>query len=133
MLTRQSVTVASRIMLPAYIAHAAFYGTLYVTDPGGRYEVTPGLAFARLLMPMDAWGLILLAVAALIGAALLTNRRPLMIGVLYLYMAVNLMWAAIYFGAPFINAYASWGGCGHNLLAATACVASARSLMKREV
>jgi len=120
-------------MLPAYIAHAVFFGVLYVTDPGGRLLVAPGLAFARMMMSMGAWGLILLIVAALMASALVTGRRALMIAALYLYMAVNLMWAVIYFGAPFVNEYASWGGAGWPLLVATACVASARSLMKREV
>lgn len=132
-LTRDNVTAAARIMLPAYPAHAIFYGLLYAFDPGDRYERAPGLAFARVMMDMWQWGLILLAAASIMVAALSTHNRRLEIGVLYGYAAVNVVWAAIYFGAPFVSPDAAYGGPGHVLLVATACIASAVSLQHGEV
>lgn len=131
-LDRAHMTRASWIMLRAYTLHAIFFGVLYIADPGGRLDRAPGLAFARLMMPLALWGMLLLLVAAFLTGAILTGSRALGIAVLWCYASTNVLWAAIYAAAPFVSPDATFGGPGHPLLIATACVASAVSLQRRE-
>ena len=120
-------------MLPTYAAFAGFFGLLYMVDPQGRLERAPGLALARLLMPMTLWGIFLLGVAALMVAALITGRRMWFITALYVYMVAAVVWAGVYTGAVWITPDASFGGGAWPAFLAVACYASSRSLFRREV
>lgn len=131
-LTRDNVTTEARIMLPAYLALAGFFGLLYLVDPQGRLQRSPGLTLARALLPMPAWGCIFLGIAVVMGAALLTHRRFWFILALYLYGACALMWAAVYLGATFLSPDASFGSPAWPLFVAVCCYAEARSLLRGE-
>lgn len=120
-------------MLPAYVVHASFFGILYVLDPGGRLERAPGLAMARMLLPMWAWGFILLTVAVVMVSAMTSRRRLPEVAALYGYCSVNVLWGLIYTGSAFLSPDATFGAGGHQFLIAAACIASARSLQSREV
>lgn len=131
-LTREQVTSASRIMLPTYVAHSAFFGVLYLLDPQGRLQRAPGLTLARQLLPMEAWGAIFLAISVLMCAGLLLQGRRRFTFALYLYAVTLLIWAGIYAGAVFVNPDASYGSFVWPLGWAVACCASARTLERHE-
>jgi hypothetical protein len=123
------VSGPSRIMMPVYVAHATFFGMLYVIDPMGRLERTPGLTAARALLPMWAWGLMFLALAAVMLTARMSGRGALMVWGLYAYAATLIIWAGVYAAAPFITPDASIAGPAWALTVSAACFATARSVL----
>lgn len=130
-LTRENVTAASRIMLPAYALHAWWFGIVYAFDPQGRLHMTPGLAMARYIgVPFVIWGAMILLVAIMLTWALLGHYRQLAIFALYCYLAIFGWWALIYGGSAFLTLQTSLGGAAWPFLGACACAASARSLSK---
>lgn len=123
------VTGPSRIMLPAYAAHAVGLGLVYIIDAGGRLERVPGLAAARAMLPMRAWGLIFIALAAIMLAARFTERTTLLAWGLLAYGTAMILWAAVYLAALFVSPDASPAGPLWPLIVAAACMASARSVL----
>lgn len=128
-LERLHVTGPSRIMLPAYVAHATFYGLLYLINPQGRLDRAPGLAGARALLPIPAWGAFFLALAAIMVVARYAEAPRWLMLALLTYAVAMVVWAGVYALAPLLSNDASLGGPAWPLLVAAACVASYRSIL----
>lgn len=130
-LSRTGVTVASRTMIPAYVAHATWFGIIYVFDPFHRVAHAPGLTLARSIgLPMSLWGAMFLTMAALMVAAMIRGSRDLFVFALYCYAVVMVWWACIYGGSALVTREASVAGAGWPLFVATACHASAKSILR---
>jgi hypothetical protein len=129
-LTRDTVTAASRVMLPTYVAFFTVLGVNYIAARGTA-DASPPLAFANDVMPLPAWGGMFLGCALLMASALLLRRRLLYRFALRMCALSMLFWAAII-------AAASWAGdatpfaAAWPAFAAAACIASDRSLAAQE-
>jgi hypothetical protein len=133
-LTRERVSTPSRIMLPAYLFHAAWFAIVYFFDPQGRLSHSPGLASVRYIgVSFDLWGMLLGAIAIMLAASLIWHLRQLAIFALYCELAMMGWWALIYVTSAFLDPGASLGASAWPILAATACAASARSLMRGDM
>lgn len=132
-LTRATVTAASRIMLPAYVIHATWFGLVYFLDPQGRVSRNPSLTAARVMLPMWAWGLLFLGLAVMMVVAMASHRRNLEVYALMIYATANVVWALVYFAALFLSPDASFNGPAASGLVACACIASTVSLLRREI
>lgn len=127
------VTTASRVMLPAYLLHNCWFAVIYMFDPQGRLERTPGLASARYIgLPFEVWGVLVGMIAAMIAVSLVGHFRVLMVFALYCNMVVLVWWAVIYGSSALISPDSSLAGGMWPTLAAFACHASAKSLMRTE-
>lgn len=133
-LTRATMTAASRIMLPAYVAFTAWLGYQYLVDPTGRIARSHGLVYPRQVMggTMAPWGWVFLGLAALMLVALIVKHRGA--------FALALGMGVVIFGI--------WTGCSIKSMAldptvaptapvvwlfiATACLASLVSLVADE-
>jgi hypothetical protein len=130
-LTRHTVTAASRIMLPTYVAFFAALGANYLIADETAMQ-SPALRFADAFMPLPAWGALFLACAAIMVTALVTQCRILyrwalrMCGMSMVFWAVVIAWAS--FDGDATPLAAIWAA-----FVAAACYASDRSLANREV
>jgi hypothetical protein len=133
-LTRTRVTVASRTMIPVYVAHAAWFGTVYTFDPFHRLASAHSLTLARVIgLPMPLWGVMYLTMAGLMVWALVRHSRQLFVWALYCYAVVMAWWAIIYAGSAILTHDASVVGVGWPVFVAVACHASAKSILRGEV
>lgn len=132
-LTRATVTAASRIMLPTYVALNIVVGLTYALDPGGRIARVDSLAFQRDVMPMSMWGLIFVALAVVMSVALISHTRELMSFALYACAVTWALWAAMYAGSLGIDPDASPIPPVLAAFVALACISSAISLLRGEV
>lgn len=134
-LDRESVTAASRIMLPAYVVFFAWNAANYILTPRAILTDAPAIDYADQIMPMPAWGLVFAANAALMLTALIIARAWSRSAFVYaLWVGIVTMGCySLVFVAATIYGGASLGACSWPLLAATACYASQRSLLKQEV
>lgn len=132
-LDREHVTVASRLMIPAYAVFFACIGINFVATPLSRLAATPGLQFAQQSGGgIRLYGVLFLAVGAMIAGALMSRRRALCLYALYVGALAMALWAVVQLaGAAFAeNSPSSW--CWPALVA-VACLATSRSLRRREV
>lgn len=134
MLTRDSVTVASRVMLPAYVVLAAVYGMVYIFDPLGRLKDSHALAFPRAVMggTMVPWGFLFLGVAVFLAAMLRTQSRRGYVFGLCVFAAAWAAWAVMYGISIFTDPQTSVLAPVGPLFYFTAAIASALSLLTRE-
>ena len=93
-LTRDNVTVASRIMLPAYVAAFAGVGLLFVFQAASRTSSTI-FEVPKLLLPIQMWGLLFLAVSVSEVLALVLNRRRLFLRCLIVGSGLTTFWAVV--------------------------------------
>lgn len=127
MLTRDRVTIASRIMLPTYPVFAGIIGVVYMLDPGGRLPADRIFP----LLPADVWGAGFVIVAVMQVLALLSGRRGLYIAAL----APMAVWCAAWSVALAHHALtgtATYSGFAFPAIVATACIASMASLLAQE-
>lgn len=129
------VTVASRVMLPTYVALFGWLGAVYLLDPP-RLAASPALAYAATLMPLPMWGIWFLTVAALMAVALAGRRtgwawRQVYTYALWTGIVTMTVWAVV-FAAAALTAGASPGAAAWPGFAAVACYASYRSLQAGE-
>lgn len=133
-LTPVALTVASRVMLPTYVALFGWVGGVYVADPP-RLQESPALAYAATLMPLPMWGIWFLTVAALMAVALAGRRtgwaRQVYTYALWTGIVTMTVWAVV-FAAAALTARASPGAAAWPGFAAVACYASYRSLQAGE-
>lgn len=76
-LDRDHMTVASRIMLPTYVALFTGLGIAAALTPIDRLVATPFFRYANHLMSMRAWGGLFIACGLLMLVALLRQSRTL--------------------------------------------------------
>ncbi len=131
-LTRATVTAASRVMLPAYVALFAIIGVSYMTTPGQRLLESPALEYASRVLSMPVWGAMFLAASAVMVAALLRQERFWFRFALWLGIVCLAVWSALFILAA-IWSNASPSAWVWPAFAAVACFASDRSLLKGEV
>lgn len=130
-LTRDHVTIASRVMLPCYPVFALGVGLSFLLTPHGRLLATPTLAYIDQTISLEFVGAGFLAVAAVLAAALVTHRRR----TYQLALAVMCLWMLAYAGftlASAITAEASWSAWTWPAMIAAACWASSLSLAAQE-
>ena len=131
-LDRAHVTRASRIMLPTYVVFFGMVGLNYLTTSRDTLLATPALAYVDRVMSLRAWGLLFLAAALLMVAALATRRRLLYRFALRLCaLSMLLFTGATVAAACFSNATPF--GWAYPALVVAACAASDWSLATREV
>ena len=133
-LTKATVTVASRIMLPTYVALTAVIGLVYLLDPCNRLDGIPALTAPRWVMggQMWPWGLLFLGLSVVMLAAFNTHRREWFIFALYGCAATFLMWAIMYGISIFLDPTTSLLAPVYPLFVVRACRASAQSLLRGE-
>lgn len=131
-LDRAHVTVASRIMLPAYPLFAAGIGLSLILTPLDRLSETPAFRYVAELAPLRLWGAVFLTVAAVLVVALLVRRRPAYVLGLSLMCMWMLGWAGLLVASA-IKEESSWSAWTWPLFVAVACYASLASLLSREV
>lgn len=131
-MTRNTVTAASRIMLPTYVAMFGAIGLSYVFGPHKIAAASPALAFADRMMPLPAWGALFLGCSAMMAAALLTHRRMLYRWALRMCGVSMTIWALI-IGLATLHGDATPAAAAWPAFVAVACLASDRSLAVREV
>lgn len=128
-----SITVASRIMIPAYVLFFAAVGANFVFTSEQRLTKTPALQFAQSAaggLRLD--GSLFLMVAALIAGSMLWGRRMPCLYALYVAAIMMSVWGTVQFVAVFLGDSSPSGWCWPALVCA-ACVATSRSLRRREV
>lgn len=131
-LNRATITVASRIMLPTYVAFFGVLGLNYLVTPTDRLTASPSLAYANSVMPLPSWGGAFLGVSILMAGALTSGRRTLYrFGLLFCALTMT-VWTGVNIAAVFAT-QASPAGWDWPLLVVCACVATYRSLSILEV
>lgn len=131
-LDRDTITVASRLMIPAYAVFFAVVGSNFLLAPEHRLAATPGLQYAAVTGGIRLYGCLFLLVAAIITGALVSRRREPCLYALYVAAISMFLWAILQFVAVFFSAASPSGWCWPGLIC-TACIASSRSLRRREV
>ncbi|MBS45283.1 MAG: hypothetical protein CMH83_19365 [Nocardioides sp.] len=130
-LTRATITLASRVLLPSFPALATVLGGVWILTPRPELRATPFYAGLDDLVPLDAWGVAFVAIAATQIAALLAHSRKAyewtlaVLAVWLLVIGAVGFWFALNSNASFIAPAWHWFG-------ALACVATALSLDARE-
>lgn len=134
-LTRATVTVASRIMLPAYCLLCAAFGLVYTFDPGHRLNTVPALTFQRQVMggTMLPWGLLFLGLAVLMVLAFTRKSRMTFAFALCCCAVTWLLWGGMYAVSVAQEPRASVLAPVLPLFVVAACIASTASLLKGEV
>ena len=130
-LTRQNVTVASRVMLPTYVAFFLGVGLSLSLTPQDRLRLTPSFAYADRVVDLRLWGVGFLAVAVFLALAMLMRSRSAYragLSVACLWMAV---WAIVLALSAF-DASASFSAWTWPAFVALACYATLRSLSEGE-
>lgn len=93
-LNRDTVTVASRIMLPTYATVFGLIGALFLLQQPSRTS-TGAFDAAKDLMPIRVWGIVFLAVAALELAALAVHNRRTYLGGLVIGAGLAVFWTVV--------------------------------------
>lgn len=134
-MTRGSVTVASRIMLPTYVGLAGVYGLVYLFDPFNRLQYSHGLVFQRSLTggSMVPWGVFFLCLAGFLALQMFRHQRTAYVFVLCITAAIWLSWSICYVVSVVQDPKASLLAPVPTFVYFVAGVASALSLMAREV
>ena len=133
-LTKATVTAASRIMLPTYVALTAVIGLVYLLDPLDRLAGVHALAAQRWIMggQMWPWGLVFLGLSCVMLAAFRQKRRQWFVFALYGCAVTFGMWAVLYAVSIFLDPSTSLLAPVYPLFVVRACRASAKSLMRGE-
>jgi hypothetical protein len=101
MFSADSVTSATRIMLPAYVLLFLWIGTAYIATPQEQLKATPALNYADGLADLRVWGALFMVCAGLIVWAIVlevrgVSRYALLLGVLSMAVfAGTFVWAAV--------------------------------------
>jgi hypothetical protein len=134
-LTRETITVASRVMLPAYTILSAAFGLVYTFDPLDRLGRVHALAAQRAVMggSMLPWGLVFLALTALMVAAIVAKNRLLFAFGLCCCAMTWGMWSVLYAVSAVIDPQTSVLAPAFPAFVVACCVASTMSLLKREI
>lgn len=131
-LTRHTVTVASRVMLPLYPLFAIGVGLSFILTPRPRLVASPALAYADGFVDLQLWGIGFLAVAGILGLALFTHHRRTYQGAL----AVMAVWMSFYAATLLVAALkggATYSAWTWPAFVTAACIASLTSLESREM
>lgn len=131
-LTRDTITVASRTMVPAYSALCALWGLVFVIDPQARLARAPSLELARQWLELPVWGGLWLTLAAVMTLASLRQNREHYVAALGICCASWLAWGGVIEAAVFVRTDVSYLAGTLPWFVAVACWASIRSLLAQE-
>lgn len=132
-LSRESITIASRLMIPSYAVFFAAVGVNFLITPTDRLFATPGLRYVQTTGGgIRLYGVMFLVVSAILVAALLLRRRDPCLYALYVGALSMALWAFLQLAAALFSQASPSGWCWPGLVCA-ACVATSRSLRRREV
>lgn len=134
-LTRATVTAASRVMLPTYAALSAVFGLVYTFDPGHRLGGVHALAAQRQVMggTMLPWGAVFFALAGLMLLAFVKQSRMTFAFALCCCAVTWFLWGVLYAVSAVIDQETSFLAPALPLFVTAACIASTVSLLKDEV
>lgn len=131
-LSWDKITVASRKMLPTYVVFFAGVGINFLVTPLHRLAATPGLQYVDVAAGgIRIYGGLFLAIAGLIVLAMRLERLTPCLYALYLAAITLALWALMQIAAA-IWAQGSPSGFLWPWLGCRACIASAKSLRRRE-
>lgn len=130
-LTRANVTVASRVMLPAYTIFFAIIGAGLITTPFQRLSASPMLRYADTIMSVRIWGALFVACALLMLAALARQHRTMFRFALLICFFSMVLWTIVAALGVLYEpvSYSAWAWPA---MIAAACMATNRSLAKGE-
>lgn len=128
--TRESVTSASRVMMPVYVIFFGWIGSAYFFSGPDMLE-TPALLYANDILDLRVWGVLSLCVAAAVLAAMVGGSRGLLSYALLFGFLCCCVWTAVFVAAAVFGEGSNAGGAWP-MLAAAACFASYRSVSRRE-
>lgn len=131
-LDRQHITIASAVMLPAYAILDALFGVVFISDPEHRLGLAPSLVAAREYLTLPLWGVMWIALTALMTFALIVKARWVFVVALALNIAAWALWAVVVELAVIDQANVSYLAGALPLFVAVASFASLLSLMSRE-
>lgn len=130
-LTRETVTAASRVMLPTYVIFFGWVGAAYVFTDHTALLVTPALRYADAVLDLRVWGVLALLIAALTLAGIIAEDRHVTAYALLLGLVCCLVWTGLFICAAVFGGGSPSGGAWP-FLGAAACFASYRSVVRRE-
>lgn len=130
-LTRKTVTVAQRVMVPVNTIFAAVLGYAY-TFEAEQLETAAAYRSAAEILPLEAWGVGFLGIAAWLAAAtvVLHHRRLFVVGLAWLG-AWMLVWTGVFI-AVYLKGDATFVAWIFPAYVAAACWASMLSLLAQE-
>lgn len=131
-LDRDHVTIASRVMLPAYVLADLLFGVAFVL-PGSRPLRAPALGPARDVLPLAVWGGIWLAVAVVMAAALLRRSRLMFTFALSTNAVAWFLWGCLLEAAVLSQPAVTYLACVLPWFVAVASIASMQSLLREEI
>jgi hypothetical protein len=128
-LDRAHLTVASRIMVPAYVVFFGFVGANFMLSSFHRLVASPMLRYADQVLSIRLWGALFATCALLMLAALMLKHRDLYRFALLLCAVSMSVWTLVAIAGVFVEpiSYSAWVWPA---LVATACFASNRSLVR---
>lgn len=130
-ITRETVTAASRVMLPVYVVFFGWIGGAYFLGNRDTLLQTPALNYADQLLDLRVWGVLSLCVAAAVLAALVGGSRNLLAFALLFGFLCCLVWCGVFVAASILGTASPAVGAWP-FLAAAACFASYRSVAREE-
>jgi hypothetical protein len=131
-LTRATMTVASRRMIPTYPILAAIVGLTFVLTPSADLRGNAeAFVYIDKNVGLHAWGWGFLVVATLMVAALIVGQRHVYQGVLAVFLVWLVAFSAVLAVAA-LHGSASWSAWAWPAFGARACWASFLSLDTRE-
>jgi hypothetical protein len=131
-LTRDTVTVASRTMVPAYSGLCALWGLVFVIDPQDRLAHAPSLELARQWLALPVWGGLWLTLAAVMTLAALLHDRQHYLAALGICCTSWIAWGGVIEASVFVRPDVSYLAGTLPWFVAVACWASIRSLLAQE-
>lgn len=131
-LTRDTVTVASRVMLPVYPVLYGAVGLAFVFQAVSR-TAGPAFEVPRMLLPITVWGWLFAAVAVVEIYALVTNQRRTYLAALVPGSGLAAFWSVVILSSAVQSEHVSFTSGLWVAGMAAAQAASARSLAQHEV
>lgn len=130
-LSWDNVTVASKIMLPAYVGMFTVIAMNFLFINPVTLKKSPGLSYADGVLNIQGWGILFAGVVIMMVISLVRRHRDLFRYALIVAGICMTLWAGVMLGAA-VFGDASYSAWAWPLFVAAACVASNRSLLKGE-
>lgn len=130
-LARDTVTSASRIMLPVYPVQAMWLGVALIESSPQRVS-SSSFDAAKAVLPIRAWGVLFAALAVFLLVGYAMRSRDVTVFVLYVAAIAYASWAFCLIWSAFADEAASLGGPSWPLFVCAACCASASSVARHE-
>lgn len=130
MLTKDSITPESKVMLPTYVVVFTALGANYLATPEPRLLASPTLAHADMVLDIRGWGILMTTTAVLMVAAWIRGTRTMFRYALLLGMIAFALLGVVFAAGVIANPATSPSAWAWPLLGAAACRASYKSLTR---